>query len=193
MTGRRLALTRRRIATSVLLACLLSTIPLGVAQAHDPVLPRGPQQPAAGRHAASPTTANLLPISTSTSTVGALAAFPNPYGCTGQSMNPHMSGHVPNTVNAEGKTWCPYPGQPWEFVGATLYKEDCFFGACWWTQEDYKSATTTNGTAADVFVNHTCGDSTTHVYEIDTFSEILGRNGTYYYAWTSNSASLPCN
>src|SRR5882762_6951589 len=30
----------------------------------------------------------------------------SPSGCRGQSNNPHSSGHVPGTVNAESRTFC---------------------------------------------------------------------------------------
>lgn len=68
----------------------------------------GPSQPAQGASLGS--SSPLRSSSTSNATSNAVSpAITNPYGCTGQSMNPHGSEHKPGNVTAESRTACPIP------------------------------------------------------------------------------------
>lgn len=136
--------------------------------------------------ASSPATP-LTPPGTATSLVS------NPYGCFSRSDLPHMSTHVPGTVDAQANTYCRYV-MPRIYVRGTLYRQDCFFAVCWWTQVSQLSKTV--NWASIVYVNpaYTCvGSTPTHKFQLSTYSEATGPDGiTYTGSSVSQSGDLPC-
>ena len=117
----------------------------------------------------------------------------NPYGCYGRSDQPHISQHYPDRVAAQGWTICPIQ-LPYEHVEPWLYRQDCFFFICWWTQVGY--ATNTNGFiyygAVRAVPSYTCNGSSSHLYKIVSYHEARDWAGKVYSAWTSNQSWVNC-
>jgi hypothetical protein len=143
----------------------------------------------------APTQSTLGP-KTSGGQPGAMSADSvtgNPYGCYGRSDYPHISQHYPDRVAAQGWTICSVQ-LPYEHVDSTLYRQDCFFFVCWWTQVGY--ASNTNGFvyygAVRAVPSYTCNGSSSHLYEIDSYHEVHDWYGNVYYGFTYNQAWVNC-
>jgi hypothetical protein len=70
----------------------------------------------------------------------------NPWGCTVNAQNPHLSGHYPGTVAAVAVHGCAgywggsrqIPTWPqYSTLEAWLYHQSCFLFVCWWSESDH--------------------------------------------------------
>jgi len=124
-------------------------------------------------------------------TSAALVVGGNPFGCYGQSDRPHISGHYPDRVTAQGKTACT-AWQPYEYVDSYLYRKDCFLFVCWWTQVGHESSSSQSWGAVYSHPNHTCNGTSSHRYRIESYHEVHGTDGKTYTGYTANEYDVPC-
>ncbi len=166
----------RRLVKAILAGALIALITAPTALAASPTATQG--------------TAPLMPTGTS---AGVTPMASNPWGCISRSDLPHMSTHVPGTVDAQGNTICQTI-MPAISVSAALSRQDCFFLVCWWTQVDQKQLSGTFRMSIYVNPAYTCvGSTPTHRFRIDTYSQATGPDGIIYAASTYNeSGALPC-
>jgi len=117
----------------------------------------------------------------------------NPYGCYGRSDYPHISSHYPDRVAAQGWTICSVQ-LPYEHVDSTLYRQDCWWIFCWWTQVGYASNTNNfiSYGAVRAVPSHVCSGSSSHLYEIDSYHEVHDAAGNVYTAYTANDNTVAC-
>jgi hypothetical protein len=146
--------------------------------------------------ARDPNRGDEVPLTAATSSSGGVTTSQipgNPYGCFSRSDLPHLSVHVPSTVDGQGNTVCQAL-MPREYVRATLFKEECAFFVCWWTQVSQLDKTKT--WVVQIWVNpaYTCnGSSPSRRFRIETYSEVTGANGITYSGSTANeSSALGC-
>lgn len=182
---------KRRLGTELLLGLLLALFVTGNAYAADPTSSQAKSSGDPGQGLSGNT--QLLGTHPAGSTSSLTALTSNPYGCYGRSDQPHASSHVPGTVDALGWTICNYT-LPYEYVSSTLYRQDCFFFVCWWTQVDHKSSSFVSWGKVSVTVAHTCANSDAHLYEIVSHHEARGLDGILITADTANTTptSLSC-
>ena len=126
-----------------------------------------------------------------TSMPGKIPLGGNPYGCVGRSDNPHLSGHAPGNVAAQGHTDC-LVSLPYIHVDSTLYRHDCFLFICWWTQVGYDEQTLFGARSVRAIPSYSCNGSSQHLYEIDSYHEVQDSAGTIYYAYTAVQATVAC-
>jgi hypothetical protein len=127
---------------------------------------------------------------------GAIVASTYPADCIKRSDYPHL-GKYSNYTAVDAKGWVICSVQrPREHVESTLYRQDCVWFICWLTQVGFDSKTGPPQWFAYGQVravpSHTCNGSSSHYYEIDSYHELTDFDGTIWYAYTSNSATIPC-
>ncbi|MDQ6885525.1 MAG: hypothetical protein M3077_15020 [Candidatus Dormibacteraeota bacterium] len=146
---------------------------------------------AAGASAAAANQVTLQPTGSPGANPILAAVVPNPYGCYGKSDRPHISGHYPDRVTAQGKTACTV-WQPYEFVESYLYRKDCFFFVCWWTQVGHDWSSKQSWGAVYAHPNYTCNGTSSHTYRIESYHEVHGSNGRIYTGNTASEYDVPC-
>ncbi len=112
----------------------------------------------------------------------------NPWGCFGQSDNPHLSGHNPGYVSAIGHTDCT-TAPPNSYTTANLFRQDyCIVALCHWTLVGTDEQTDSFNAHTRAIPNHLCSDSSSHLYEIDTYHQV--DDGTnIYYTYTGETSN----
>jgi hypothetical protein len=105
----------------------------------------------------------------------------NPYGCFGQSDNPHQSVHDPTQVNAQARTECDYY-MPYVKVTSQLHYQ------VWWGWDCKKtnSATRDNAKWVETQVNSDCLNGW---WRITSYHEALGPDELRYYGNTMNETT----
>jgi len=169
---------RHRRFVAVLVGLVLSIVIGSQALAADPR--RGDEVP-------------LTPVAAPSGEVSAAQIPGNPYGCISRSDLPHLSVHFPGKVDGQGNTVCQTL-MPREYVRAALFKEECFFFVCWWTQVSQIADEKTWVVQIKVHPAYTCnGSSPSRRFRIETYSEVTGPNGITYSGWSANeSTALAC-
>jgi hypothetical protein len=128
----------------------------------------------------------LSPSMTLEQVTGNSASLGNPYGCYGQSDQPHESSHVPNTVAAHAKTEC-LQQVPRVYVTAQLWK----YAEEWILVGAPAPVTQYNWYRADVNPSAPCSGSG-YWYFIFAYHEVTGTDGQVYSANTGNEWFVPC-
>lgn len=124
-------------------------------------------------------------------TISANAALDvNPWGCYSQSNNPHLSGHNPGYVSAIGTTTCSV-APPDNYTDGALYRQDCFLIFCKWTEVGSDEQDLSFVTSTRAIPNHQCSDASSHLYELDTYSEV-DDGVNFYSAITYKQATVNC-
>ncbi len=114
----------------------------------------------------------------------------NPWGCYSQSNNPHLSGHNPGYVSAIGTTTCTSV-PPDNYTEGVLYRQDCFLFFCSWPEVGDASQDVHFTLQTRAIPNHQCSDNSSHLYELDTYSEVDdGEN--FYSTVTYQQATVNC-
>jgi hypothetical protein len=117
--------------------------------------------------------------------------IPNPYGCYGQTDDPHKSTHVPGNVNVVARTECDWANVPEIHVSTTLQYWKCFI-ICWWSTIG-STGSTTDYFDDDVTANSAANCiSGTHNYRGISYHYIIGSDGNRYEGWTANEKTLTC-
>ena len=153
-----------------------------------------PAQAGAPRVAPSPAwNTHSMPAKPAGASAAAIIAGAYPADCTARSDQPHISTHFPDRVAAQGWTICSVQ-RPSETVNSTLYRQDCWWIFCWWTQVGYYP--NTNGYvyygAVRAVPSYTCNGTSSHLYEIDSYHELTDFDGTIWYRYSSNQAWVNC-
>jgi hypothetical protein len=113
----------------------------------------------------------------------------NPYGCYGQSNNPHHSTHYPGTINVTAFTSCSQ-NVPEIYVETTLQRYTCFI-FCWWGNAGPKGSSVRYGRSyVETNSSTSCKSGT---YRGVSYHYIIGWDGIRYEAYTiSNVVNLTC-
>jgi hypothetical protein len=131
----------------------------------------------------------------------------NPWGCSTEVQDPHLSGHYPGTVAAAAVHKCTgyygantsistYPST--QSLEAWLYFESCFLFVCGWNQVDHWSSGTVNRSVA-IMLSHTlaanCNNGNTTRWRLYAHGTSYGYNGSAwvtYSRWPENIKTLAC-
>lgn len=111
------------------------------------------------------------------------AIIPGDGICIGSSNSPHYSSHVAGTVNAEGRTSCPF-AYPDEYVNSTFYADGLLYDS-----QDAESFARYR--TLSVFVNTDCFGYDVY-YEIDSYHFVEFPSGSVGEAYSNNNAHVDC-
>lgn len=111
---------------------------------------------------------------------GFAAQAVSPSGCMGQSNNPHRSGHVPGTINAEARTYCNNP-VPELYARAELLR---FYSGAWRVVHsnyglDFQKV------EVSAFANEPYCSGTSY-YALDSYHEVIDVDRQPYWGWTAS-------
>ena len=202
----------RRLGLFLTLAGTLAALSGSMASTAIPALADGDSPPQNGSHADKvkdlmkrmresvnetlPANAPLVPWPDDHEGSGGTAATsfstqfdPNPYGCIGQTDNPHKSTHTGGTtINVIARTKCNV-SVPEIYVNTQLYKRDCGWPWCGWSpyapdnpKTDYNKSLLQTNSASGPCVNGEYKGTSSHY--------IIGADGNFYSAITQNAENV---
>ncbi len=151
----------RRVGIGLVLSVAFAAMGVQVASADDTGMPRV-----------------LIRGGNASGTTVPVAAVANPSGCEGQANNPHLSGHVQGSVNAEARTTCRTP-VPSIRAQATLQRD--VLGGLVWLPVGFDDQTSPGGSRVSAFGNEGCNNAT---YRLLGYHEETDFYGQVYMADT---------
>lgn len=183
---------RRTISRALIAASLISIIVAPAAFAADPTWRPNPNpspvvDPAPAETTLAPHDDSKKPKKDDIQ--AQLTLEQDPYGCFSRSDLPHKSVHFPGRVSAQGNTICQVV-VPGAYVRSKLFKQECFFSVCWWTQVSDVESLLPNTRSVTATPFYVCNGTTLRHVRIETYSEILGWNGVVYSGNTANQTSV---
>ncbi len=127
----------------------------------------------------APATATLRSMSGTRVAASLLEPLVFQYGCYGQTDRPHLSSHVPGTVNVVARTVCP---------GESVYVQTSLYRDRWYGPQFLDSGSNSGFGSTSTNAAWNCSGSGTYTYRAYSYHEATVSG----WAYTSNSARLTC-